>query len=58
MTTLDYVKARISLRPLGNCVYAFGKHGRWRYDPAFDRHVQVGPMIVHAIRSELKKEQR
>jgi len=58
MTTLDYVKERIALRPLGNREYAFGLQGRWRYDPAFDRHVQFGPMIVSAIRSELKKERR
>jgi hypothetical protein len=58
MTTLDYVKERISLRPLGNRVYAFGKYGRWQYDPAFDRHVKAGPMIVAAISGELKKEQR
>jgi hypothetical protein len=56
MTTLDYVQERIALRPLGNRVYAFGKQGRWLYDPDFDRHTQAGPMIVHAIRSELKKE--
>jgi len=56
MTTLDYVKERIALRPLGNNVYAFGKQGRWTYDPAVDRFEQLGPMIVDAIRSELRKE--
>jgi len=56
MTTLDYVKERIVLRPLGNNVYAFGKQGKWTYDPAVDRFEQLGPMIVDAIRSELRKE--
>jgi len=56
MTTLHYVKERIVLRPLGNNVYAVGKQGKWRYDPAFDRHPRAGQMIVGIIRSELKKE--
>lgn len=58
MTTLDYVKERITLLPLGNNVYAFGKHGRWTYDPTWNSVSQAGAWIIGAIRSELKKERK
>jgi hypothetical protein len=61
MTTLDYVKERIQLHYLGDNVYAFGKKGRWKYDPILDStpeaaSLQAGPEIVKIIRSELRKE--
>ena len=58
MTTIEYVTKRIGIRPLGNNIYAFGKKGRWTYDPAVDIGAKAGPRIVAAIRSELKKEEK